>query len=136
MSIDNDTRPGRSRTSTDGRSVKLVADALEKDRSATCEELSRATGAKTSQENAQEPTQLLLAGPLILHDNARLHIEYVVTKNLLDYGWEVLHHAPYSPHMSPPDFDLFPKLKETIRGPFFFHGRVFYRSYPSFSTHE
>ena len=54
--IDNDPRPGRLRTSTDERSVKLVADALEEDRHATCEELSRATGAKISQENAQEPT--------------------------------------------------------------------------------
>ena len=54
VSIDNDPRPERPRTSTDERSVKLVADALEEDRRATCEELSRATGATTSQENAQE----------------------------------------------------------------------------------
>ena len=32
-------RPGRLRTSTDKRSLKLVADALEEDRRATCEEL-------------------------------------------------------------------------------------------------
>ena len=44
MSIDDDPRPGRPRTSTDERSVKLVTDALEKDRRATCEELSEATG--------------------------------------------------------------------------------------------
>ena len=56
-SIDNDPRPGRPRTSTDEKSVKLVADALE-DRRATCEELSRATGAKTLQENAREPTSV------------------------------------------------------------------------------
>ena len=43
VSIGNDPRTGRPRTSTDERSVKLVADALEEDRSATCEELSRAT---------------------------------------------------------------------------------------------
>ena len=35
--------------------MKLVADALEEDRRATCEELSRAEGAETLQENAQEP---------------------------------------------------------------------------------
>ena len=46
MSTDNDQRPGRPRTSTDERSVKLVADALEGDRHATCNELSRATGRK------------------------------------------------------------------------------------------
>ena len=35
-----------------------MADAFEEDRRATCEELSRATGAKPSQENAQEPTSV------------------------------------------------------------------------------
>ena len=51
MSVDNDPRPGRPRTSTDER----MADAPE-DRRATFEELSRATGANTSQENVQDPT--------------------------------------------------------------------------------
>ena len=50
---------GRPRTSTDERSVKLVADALEEDRRATYEELSRATGAETSQGNVQEPTSVV-----------------------------------------------------------------------------
>ena len=58
VSTANDPRPGRPRTSTDERSVKLVADALEEDRQATCEELTRATGANTSRENAQEPTSV------------------------------------------------------------------------------
>ena len=60
--------------------------------------------------------QLLMAGSLFLHDNARPHIADVVTKNFHDYGWEVLPHAPYSLDMSPPDFDLFPKLREPMRG--------------------
>ena len=106
--IHKDPRPGRPRTSTDERSVKLVRDDLE-DRSATCEELSRVTGAKTSQENTQEQTQLLVSGPLILYDNARPHIADVVTKKLCDCGWGALLHAPYSPDMSPLGFDLFPK---------------------------
>ena len=55
--------------------------------------------------------QLLVAGPLILHDNDRPHIADVVAKRLRDYEWEVLLHAPYNPDMGPPDFDLFPKLK-------------------------
>ena len=62
--------------------------------------------------------QLLVTGPLILHDNARPHNADVVTKKLRDCGWEVLPHAPYSPDTSPPDFDLFPKLKEPMRGRF------------------
>ena len=58
VSLDNDPRPGRPRISKDERSMKLVASTLEEDHHATCEELSRATGAKTSQENAQEPTSV------------------------------------------------------------------------------
>ena len=44
MSIENDPKPGRPRTSTDLRSLKLVADALEENHRATCEELPRAGG--------------------------------------------------------------------------------------------
>ena len=58
--------------------------------------------------------------PLILHDNAHPHIADVVTKKLRYYVWEVLPHAPYSPEMSPPDVDLFPKLKEPMRGRCFY----------------
>jgi histone-lysine N-methyltransferase SETMAR len=32
------------------------------------------------------------------------------------YGWQVLPHPPYSPDISPSDFDLFPKLKKSLRG--------------------
>ena len=74
MSIYNDPRPGRPRTSTNERTVALVSDALEEDRRATCEELSRATGAKTLQEMHKIRPQLLMAGPLILHDNAHQHV--------------------------------------------------------------
>ena len=56
MSLDNDLRPGRPRTSTDEKSVKLVADGLHEDRRATREQLSRAMRAKTEQESAQKPT--------------------------------------------------------------------------------
>ena len=60
MSIDNDSRLGMPRTSADETSVKLVADALEEDCRATSEELSRAMGAKTLHQNAQEPTSVAL----------------------------------------------------------------------------
>ena len=59
---------------------------------------------------------LLGDGPFILHDNARSHLGKVVTDLLSKYEWEVLPHAPYSPDMSPPEFDLFPKLKEPMCG--------------------
>ena len=55
-------------------------------------------------------------GPLILHDNAGPHLGMVVTDLVSKYEWEVLPQAPYSPDMSPPDFGLFHKLKEPMRG--------------------
>jgi hypothetical protein len=39
-----------------------------------------------------------------------------MTDLLSKYKWEVLSHTPYSPDMSPLDFDLFHKLKEPMRG--------------------
>lgn len=60
--------------------------------------------------------ELLEATPLILHDNAACHKAGRVTSLLTSYGWNVLPHPAYSPDMSPPDFDLFPKLKEPMRG--------------------
>ena len=53
------------------KEVWSLWDDLEEERPATCEERSRATGAKTSQENAQERPQLLVAGSLIVNENAR-----------------------------------------------------------------
>jgi hypothetical protein len=54
--------------------------------------------------------------PFILHENARPLLEKVVTDLLSKYKWELLPHAPYSPDTSPPDLDLFHKLKQPMRG--------------------
>ena len=54
--------------------------------------------------------------PCILLDNAAAHVAGSVLSLIASYNWEVLPHPPYSPDMSPPDYDLFPKLKEPLRG--------------------
>jgi len=59
---------------------------------------------------------LLGDGPLMLHDIARPHLGKVMTDLLSKYEWEVLPHAPHRPDISPPDFDLFHKLKGPLRG--------------------
>ena len=46
----DDKRPEKPKTSTDERSVKLVADFLAQDRRAMCEEISRATGISPTSE--------------------------------------------------------------------------------------
>ena len=53
---------------------------------------------------------------IVLHDNARCHVANNVTLLLRRWQWEILERPPYSPDMSPCDFDLFPKLKEPLRG--------------------
>ncbi|VVC29804.1 Transposase, type 1 [Cinara cedri] len=62
---------------------------------------------------------MLQNGVSILHDNARPHIGAPVIALLEKYGWERLKHPPYSPDLSPPDFDLFPKLRNHLEGSVF-----------------
>jgi histone-lysine N-methyltransferase SETMAR len=64
----------------------------------------------------QKRSATFTAGVLILHDNAQPHASGAVSEILKKYGWQVLPHLPYSPDMSPPDFDLFPKLKKPLHG--------------------
>src|SRR5258705_4248364 len=54
--------------------------------------------------------------PIVLYDNARCHVAQDVKDLLRRWSWEVLEHPPYSPDMSPCDYNLFPKLKEPLRG--------------------
>ena len=42
--------------------------------------------------------------------------EEVVIDLLNCWGWEVLYHPPYSPDLSPCDYDLIPKMKEPLCG--------------------
>ena len=61
----------------------------------------------------KKPSELLRAGPIILHDNAMPHISQGVTSLLCSYGWEKLAHPAYSPAISPCDYDLFPRFERT-----------------------
>ena len=53
--------------------------------------------------------------PIILQDNARVHTAHPITDLYHHWGWEVLFHPPYSPDLSPCDYDLIPKMKEPLR---------------------
>ncbi|PNF21537.1 hypothetical protein B7P43_G12732 [Cryptotermes secundus] len=54
--------------------------------------------------------------PIILQDSARPHAAQAAADLFERWGWEVLYHPPYSPDLSPCDFDLIPKMKEPLRG--------------------
>ena len=59
----------------------------------------------------------MVQNPIILHDNARSHTVAAVTDLLRRWQWEILEHPPYSPNMSPWDYDLFAKVKESLWDP-------------------
>ena len=57
-----------------------------------------------------------LQNVIILHDNATPHKAICIKDLLRRWRWEVLEHPPYSPDLSPCDYDLIPKLKAPLRG--------------------
>ena len=54
-------------------------------------------------------------GPILLHDNARPHIGKITQKKLNQLGYEVLPHPPYSPDLSPTDYNMFKHLDHFLR---------------------
>jgi len=48
---------------------------------------------------------------LFLHDNAPAHRTLATQKKLAYLGFQFLAHPPYSPDLVPPDYYLFPGLK-------------------------
>ena len=54
---------------------------------------------------------------IIFHqDNARLHVSLMTRQKLLQLGWEVLIHPPYSPDIATSDFHLFQSLQTSLNG--------------------
>lgn len=58
----------------------------------------------------------LRKGVLFHQDNAPVHKSLVAMTAIRDAGFQIVDHPPYSPDLAPSDFQLFPKLKENLRG--------------------
>ena len=50
------------------------------------------------------------------YGNTRTHVPLMTRKKLLQLGWEVLIHPPYSPEIAPSDFHLFRSLQNSLNG--------------------
>jgi len=51
-----------------------------------------------------------------LHNNAPAHRTNATQKELAYLGFQSLDHPPYSPNLAPPEYHLFPVLKQQLKG--------------------
>ena len=67
-------------------------------------------------EHRRKIRHLVVQNSIILHANAKSHTAVAITDLLRHWKWNILEHPPYSPYMSPCDYDLLDKVKEPLRG--------------------
>ena len=67
------------------------------------------------QKLRQHPALVNRKGPILLHDNARLHVAKPTLQKLNELGYETLPHPPYSPDLSPTNYHFFKHLDNFLR---------------------
>ncbi|GFG28162.1 hypothetical protein Cfor_02588, partial [Coptotermes formosanus] len=143
--INDDPRPGRPKISTYERSLKLIADFLEADRRVTCEGISQATGIPPKSVFRILRSDLQkrkICAPWVPHCLAaeqkpkRLDIATLMKQRFYVEGGAFLRRivaVDETPDMSPPDLELFPKLKQAMRGQRFSSLEEFLQRLPELS---
>ncbi|KAJ4439571.1 hypothetical protein ANN_07698 [Periplaneta americana] len=111
--VQDNLHTGRPRV--EDNTVQLLASLLDADRRWTARELAAEVG-HYLRPALRRKRHLVVQNPIILHDNARSHTAAAIKDLLRHWQWEILEHPPYSPDMSPCDYDLFTKVKEPLRG--------------------
>lgn len=65
----------------------------------------------------QKRPKLVNRGGVVFHqDNAKPHTSLKTRQKLLELGWDLLPHPPYSPDMAPSDYYLFRSLQNSLAG--------------------
>lgn len=62
----------------------------------------------------ERPELVNRKGVVFHHDNARPHVSLMTRQKLLQLGWDVLVHPPYSPDLAPSDYHLFRSLQNSL----------------------
>ncbi|GFX37487.1 histone-lysine N-methyltransferase SETMAR [Trichonephila clavipes] len=57
---------------------------------------------------------MLTAGVVLIHGNARPHTAGRSAAVLMEFGWELFDHPPYSADLAPSDFHIFLHLKKVL----------------------
>ena len=72
---------------------------------------------KLDNEIKKKRPELATRKGVIFHqDNARPQTSLVTRKKLLELGWELMPHPPYSPDLAPSDYHLFRSLQNHFNG--------------------
>ena len=58
-------------------------------------------------------------GVIFQHDNAKSHTSLVTRQKLLEVGWYVLSHPPYSRDLAPSDYHLSRSTQNSLNGKIF-----------------
>ena len=82
----------------------------------TSEKYAQQTNEMHQKLRCLEPVLVNRKGPILLHDNTRLHVAQSMLQNLNELGYEVLPHLLHSPDHLPTNYHFFKHLKQLFAG--------------------
>ena len=85
----------------------------------TSEKYAQQTNEMHQKLRCLEPVLVNRKGPILLHDNTRLHVAQSMLQNLNELGCEVFPHLLYSPVFSSTDYHFFKHLDNVLKGKYF-----------------
>jgi len=109
--VEDAPRSGRP-PKADENTIKALVDA---NRRITTRELAERLNLSNSTVH-DHLKRLGLKGVVFHHDNARPHTSLLTRQKLLQLGWDIMPHPPYSPHLAPSDYHLFRSLQNYLYG--------------------